>query len=80
MAEKLGRRNVVSVFETRRLVEVGQVGSLSVADISRGRNALATLSAPAIASLSARWLLHCDAVSRIRQVGLRDVRFILATS
>ena len=45
-------------FETRRLVEAGQLGGLSVADLNRFRDARATFSAPAIASLYARWLLE----------------------
>jgi hypothetical protein len=49
-------------FETRRLVDAGQLGNLSVADLNRFRDARATFGAPAIASLYARWLLHGDAV------------------
>ena len=49
-------------FETRRLVEAGQLGSLSVADINRFRDARVKFGAPTIASLYARWLLHGDAV------------------
>ena len=45
-------------FETRRLVEAGQLGGLSVADLNRFRDARAKFSAPAIASLYARWLLE----------------------
>ncbi len=54
--------NLQRFFETRRLVEAGQLGSLSVADINRFRDARAKFGAPAIASLYARWLLHGDAV------------------
>ena len=49
-------------FETRRLVDAGQFGGLSVAEINRFRDARAQFRAPAIASLYARWLLHGDAV------------------
>ena len=49
-------------FETRRLVDAGQLGSLSVADLNRFRDARAQFRAPAIASLYTRWLLHGDAV------------------
>ena len=49
-------------FATRRLVDAGQFGSLSVAEINRFRDARAQFRAPAIASLYARWLLHGDAV------------------
>ena len=47
-------------FETRRLVEAGQLGGLSVADLNRFRDARAKFSAPAIASLYARCLLEGD--------------------
>ena len=43
-------------FKTRRLVEAGQLGGLSVADINRFRDGRANFSAPAIARLYARWL------------------------
>jgi hypothetical protein len=45
-------------FKTRRLVEAGQLGGLSVADINRFRDARTKFSAPAIARLYARWLLE----------------------
>ena len=56
-------------FETRRFVDAGQLGSLSVADLNRFRDARATFAAPAIASLYARWLLHGDAVFMRAGVG-----------
>ena len=56
-------------FETRRLVDGGQLGSLSVADLNRFRDARATFGAPAIASLYARWLLQGDAVFARAAVG-----------
>jgi len=49
-------------FATRRLVDAGQFGSLSVAEINRFRDARAQFRAPAIASLYTRWLLQGDAV------------------
>jgi hypothetical protein len=49
-------------FQTRQLVEAGQLGGLSVADINRFRDARATFSTPAMASLYARWLLHGEGV------------------
>jgi hypothetical protein len=51
-------RDVQWFFQTRRLVEAGQLGGLSVADINRFRDARANFSAPAIARLYARWLLE----------------------
>jgi hypothetical protein len=52
-------------FETRRLVDAGQLGGLSVADLNRFRDARSKFSAPAIAGLYARWLVEGDrALSR----------------
>ncbi len=56
------RADLQWLFETRRFVDAGQLGSLSVANINRFRDARATFGAPAIASLYARWLLDGDAV------------------
>jgi hypothetical protein len=52
-------------FETRRLVDAGQLGGLSVADLNRFRDARSKFNAPAIARLYARWLVDGDgALSR----------------
>jgi len=52
-------------FETRRLVDAGQLGGLSVADLNRFRDGRSKFSAPAIAGLYARWLVEGDrALSR----------------
>ena len=52
-------------FETRRLVDAGQLGGLSVADLNRFRDARSKFNAPAIARLYARWLVEGDgALSR----------------
>jgi hypothetical protein len=45
-------------FETRRLVEAGEFGGLSVPDLNRFREARARFSAPTIARLYARWLIE----------------------
>lgn len=52
-------------FETRRLVDAGQLGGLSVADLNRFRDARSKFNAPAFARLYARWLVDGDgALSR----------------
>ena len=52
-------------FETRRLVDAGQFGGLSVADLNRFRDARSKFNAPAVARLYARWLVDGDgALSR----------------
>ena len=47
-------------FETRRLVDAGQLGGLSVADLNRFRDARSKFNSPAIARLYARWLVDGD--------------------
>lgn len=52
-------------FETRRLVDAGKLGGLSVADLNRFRDVRSKFNAPAIARLYARWLVEGDrALSR----------------
>jgi len=48
------------VLRKRGVSSKRAVGGFSVAEINRYRDARATLSGPAIASLYARWLLHSD--------------------
>jgi hypothetical protein len=49
-------------FETRRLVDAGQFGGLSVADLNRFRDARSKFNAPAVTLLYARWLVEGDGV------------------
>jgi hypothetical protein len=51
-------------FETRRLVDAGQLGGLSVADLNRFRDARSKFNAPAIAGLYAQWLVEGDRALR----------------
>ena len=51
-------------FETRRLVDAGQLGGLSVADLNRFRDARSKFNGPAIAGLYARWLVEGDRALR----------------